>query len=126
LQSLADGPILWQAIQWSVFMAVPWAQIVRFMPTILEVSSELLRRTRRSPSKEVTANGTVVPTLENRVTLLEENERQAAELDAKMADQLAQLSQAVTVLHAQNRRVLWIALTSGVIAVIALVVVLVR
>jgi hypothetical protein len=100
------------------------------MPTIIEVSSELLKRTRRSPSKEVVAPdgtvGTVAPTLENRVALLEENERRAAELDAQMADQLSQITQAVTALHAQNRRLAWIAVTSGVVAVIALVVALVR
>jgi len=107
-------------------MAVPWAQIVRFMPTIIEVSSELLKRTRRSPSKEVAANGTVVPNFEGRVAMLEETERRAAELDAQMADQLGQLTHAVTALHAQNRRLVWMLIGTGVIAVIALVVALVR
>jgi hypothetical protein len=110
-------------------MPVPWAQIVRFMPTILEVSSELLKRTRRSPpSKEVTASGALVPTsvMESRVALLEENERRAAELDAQMAEQLAQLTQAATALHTQNRRLAWGLLVVGVVAVIAIILALVR
>jgi ABC-type hemin transport system substrate-binding protein len=107
-------------------MAVPWAQIVRFMPTIIEVSSELLKRTRRSPSKEVSANGTVLPTLETRVAALEDTERRAAELDSQMAQQLAKLTQAVTALHGQNRRLMWMLIATGSVAVIALVVALVR
>jgi hypothetical protein len=107
-------------------MPVPWAQIVRFMPTILDVSTELLKRTRRSPSKEVAADGTVVPTLETRVAALEETERRAAELDAKMADQLAKLTEAATALHTQNRRLVWGLFATGLVAVIALVVALVR
>ena len=45
---------------------------------------------------------------------------------AKLEAALRQKGHAVTVLHAQNRRLLWIALTTGVIAVIALVAALVR
>ncbi|HVY83005.1 MAG TPA: hypothetical protein VG994_18620 [Steroidobacteraceae bacterium] len=107
-------------------MAVPWAQIVRFMPTIIEVSSELLKRTRRSPSKEVAANGTVIPNLESRVAALEETEQRAAELDAQMAEQLNQITRAVTALHAQNRRLTGLLIATGVVAVAALIVALVR
>ena len=107
-------------------MAVPWAQIVRFMPTIIEVSSELLKRTRRSPSKELAANGALAPSLESRVAMLEETERRAAELDAKMADQLGQLTTAVTTLHTQNRRLVWLLIGTGLVAVIALVVAVAR
>jgi hypothetical protein len=99
------------------------------MPTIIEVSSELLKRTRRSPSKEVVpveGGEPVAATLENRIALLEDNERRAAELDAQMADQLAQLTQAATALHAQNRRLVWSVFAVGLVAVIALVVALVR
>lgn len=108
-------------------MAVPWLQIVRLMPSIIEVSSELLKRTRRSSSKEVLApNGREGPAVEDRIAVLEDNERRAAELDAKMADQLGQLTQAVTALHTQMRRLVWVLFATGLVAVIALVVALVR
>lgn len=109
-------------------MPVPWAQIVRLMPTIIEVSSELLKRTRRSPSKELVPveGDAAASTLENRLALLEDNERRAAELDAQMADQLAQLTQAATALHAQNRRLVWAVFAIGLVAVIALIVALLK
>ncbi len=33
-------------------MAVPWLQIVGLMPSILDVSRELLKRTRKSPTAD--------------------------------------------------------------------------
>jgi hypothetical protein len=105
-------------------MPVPWIQIVRLMPSIIEVSSELLKRTRRSSSTEVATNGPA--TLEARVAALEDIERRQAELDARMADQLAQLTTAVTALHTQMRRLVWFQVATGLVAVIALVLALVR
>src|SRR5262245_2486626 len=109
-------------------MPVPWAQIVRLMPTILDVSRELLKRTRRAPPELPQGAGNVVAaanaTLEPRVAALEENERRQAELVTTMADQLAQLTTAVTALHAQTRR-LQIGLgAAGVIAIAAIVLAL--
>jgi hypothetical protein len=96
------------------------------MPSIIGVSSELLRRTRRSASTEVATDGSETSSLEDRVALLEDNERRQAELVARMADQLSQLTTAVTALHTQTRRLLWIQVTTAVLAVAALVVALVR
>lgn len=86
-------------------MPVPWVQIVRLMPSILDVSRELLRRTRRTPEQPQDANALIAaPALEPRIAALEENERRQAELVTTMADQLAQLTTAVTALHEQTRR----------------------
>jgi hypothetical protein len=105
-------------------MPVPWLKIVQLMPSILDVSRELLKRTRRSPSSETAAavsgpSGT--PALDARVGALEDNERRQAELVTTMADQLAQLTAAVTALHSQARRLLIGQVATAVIAVIAVV-----
>jgi len=108
-------------------MPVPWAQIVRLMPSILDLSRELLRSSRRLPQPEpavgidsVAANAA----LEARISSLEENERRQAELVTRIADQLAQLTTAVTALHRQTRR-LWVGqIAAALVAVIAMVLAL--
>lgn len=108
-------------------MPVPWAQIIRFMPSILDVSRELLKRTRRLPAGEEAPGTDVIPSsamLEARVVALEENERRQAELVNSMADQLAQLTGAVTTLHGQVRLLIVGQVVTAVLAVAALVVAL--
>ncbi len=105
-------------------MPVPWMQIVRLMPSILDVSRELLKRTRRAPepdSQSLVASG---PTLEERVSALEENERRQAELVTTMAEQLSQLASAVTALHGQARRFVIIHVATVGIAASAVVIAL--
>jgi hypothetical protein len=103
-------------------MAVPWLQIVHLMPSILDVSRELLKRTRKLPPAElqpIDSEGRP-DFLEARIRALEENERRQAELIKSMADQLAQLADAATVLHKATR---WLAVGLvgvGVVAVAAL------
>jgi hypothetical protein len=106
-------------------MPVPWLQIVSLMPSILELSRDLLKRSRGQPVGEsagaAPATGTTGAALHARITALEENERRQAELVTSMADQLAQLTAAATALHAQNRR-LWVGqIVAAVVAVVALV-----
>jgi len=94
-------------------------QIVSLMPSILEVSRELLKRTRApgdAPGREAGGAG-----LEARISTLEENERRQAELVKTMADQLAQLTTAVTALHAQTRRLLIGQVVTAALAVVSLV-----
>ena len=107
-------------------MPVPWIQIVRLMPSILEVSRELLKRTRRSSSTELATDDRGPVTLEARVTVLEDNERRQAELDSGMAEQLDKITHAVTALHTQIRRLAIFLVVTGVVAVIALVSSLIR
>lgn len=108
-------------------MPVPWAQIVRLMPSILDVSRELLRRARRVPTElpegldDIAASGVA---LEPRIVALEENERRQAELVTSMADQLAQLTAAVTALHVQTRRLQMGLGAAAIIAVVAIVLAL--
>src|SRR5262245_10809185 len=103
-------------------MPVPWVQIVQLMPSILDVSRELLKRSRRPPAATPPATLEAHPAdaaLAARISALEENERRQAELVTNMADQLAQLTTAVTALHQQTRRLLMGQITAVVVAVIA-------
>jgi hypothetical protein len=105
-------------------MPVPWVQIVQLMPSILEVSRELLKRARRAePPPPVPATAPSSP-LEARITALEENERRQAELVSNMAEQLAQLTAVATSLHKQVRRLMVGQATAIVLALIALLVAL--
>lgn len=100
-------------------MPVPWLQIVQLVPSIVEVSRELLKRTNRLPAVHddlpVPQN---VDELVERVLVLEENERRQAELVNDMAQQMSNLTRAVTALH---RQALWL----GGAAVVAIVVAIV-
>ncbi len=101
-------------------MPVPWLQIVQLVPSIVEVSRELLKRTKQLPPPEIVSAPQDVDELIQRVLRLEENERRQAELVNEMAQQLANLTRAVTSLHQQS---LWLggaAVVAIVVAVIAI------
>lgn len=106
-------------------MAVPWLQIVQLVPSILDVSRELLKKTSRMPPGPP---GASQPQDEAhfgmRIAALEENERRQAELVSQMAEQLAGLARAVTVLHTRVIWLTWTALASALIAIVALVMAL--
>ena len=111
-------------------MPVPWLQIVQLMPSILEVSRELLKRSRR-PAGELPLPPAAAPgetatdaALLARIRSLEENERRQAELVNSMAEQLAQLTSAVSSLHRYNRRLVLGQSAAVLIAVIAVLVAL--
>ena len=109
-------------------MPVPWIQIVHLMPSILEVSRELLNRARRAappaPAPPVPTRNSENAALESRIAALEENERRQAELVTNIAEQLAQLTAAVTALHQQTRRLLVGQATAVIVAVIAVLIAL--
>jgi len=100
-------------------MAVPWLQIVQLVPSILDVSRELLKRTKQQlPPPEAAPMPQDVDELIQRVLRLEENERRQAELVNQMAQQLANLTRAVTSLHRQS---LWLGGTAVVAIVVAVI-----
>jgi hypothetical protein len=102
-------------------MPVPWLQIVQLVPSILDVSRELLRKQKSLPPPPISEDG-IEEAVVQRLLQLEENERRQAELINQMAEQNAQLARAVTVLH---RRALW--LTAGLsLAIILAVIGIVR
>jgi hypothetical protein len=94
------------------------------MPSILELSHELMKRTRRPPAGEAppeSDNTSATAALESRIQALEENERRQAELVTNMADQLEQLTKAVTALHRRWWILVGSQIITGIVAVIALV-----
>ena len=99
-------------------MAVPWLQIVQLVPSIVEVSRELLKRTKRMPPAEEMPAPQSPDELAQRVLTLEENERRQAELVSKMAEQLSNVTRALTALH---RQVMWLSGISAVAIISALV-----
>jgi hypothetical protein len=107
-------------------MPVPWAQIVRLMPSILELSHELLRRTRRlkpgeAPTSVPNETDSAVIMLEERIGRLEDLERKQAELVRSMAEQLEQLTTAATALHRQSRMLIAGLAVTGAVALAALI-----
>jgi hypothetical protein len=109
-------------------MAVPWLQIVNLMPSILDVSRELLKRARKLPPEGLPSpnetGGRADDAREVRILALEENERRQAELIKSMADQLAQLADAATALHKVARWLIGGLVGTAIVAVAALVVAL--
>jgi len=99
-------------------MPVPWLQIVRLVPSILDVSRELLRKTRNLPALPPAEPGERSDVVVERIRQLEENERRQAELINQMAEQLAQLARAVTVLH---QRAIWLTVGMSVAIVVAVI-----
>jgi hypothetical protein len=103
-------------------MAVPWLQIVQLVPSIVEVSRELLKRTNKMapPAGAAAAAPQSRDEIVARIGMLEENERRQALLVSQMAEQLAALTKATTILH---RRIQWlggVAIAAAVVAIIAL------
>jgi hypothetical protein len=86
---------------------VPWLKIVQLAPSIIDMSRELLKLSKKTPEQPPTVLNTLESESElaQRIVALETNERRQAELVNQMAQQLDVLSQAVTVLH---RRMLWL------------------
>jgi uncharacterized coiled-coil protein SlyX len=100
-------------------MAVPWLRIVQLVPSVLDVSRELLRRTQATPPSPSGSNMPLTDEeLTRRVAALEENERRQAELVSQMAEQLAALARAVTSHH---RQLTWLTIGLGVSLVTALI-----
>jgi hypothetical protein len=95
-------------------MAIPWFQIVKLVPEIVSLSKQLLQQTK-------TAQSTGEKPVEERLAELEANERKQAELVASMAQQLAAMTDALTVLRKQFsafRLISIISLLSAIAAII--------
>jgi len=86
---------------------VPWLKIVQLAPSIIDMSRELLKLSKKTPEQAPTVLNTLESESElaRRIVALETNERRQAELVNEMAQQVEVLSHAVTVLH---RRMLWL------------------
>lgn len=101
-------------------MAVPWLQIVQLVPSLVDVSRELLKKNKRPPVDPGVPQTPVE--LERRIATLEDNERRQAELVTQMAEQLSALAKVVVELRA---RILWLTAGMAIAVVIAIVALLV-
>ena len=88
-------------------MAVPWLQIVQLVPSIVDVSRELLKKNKRPPVDPGAPQSTA--DLEARIGALEDNERRQAELVTQMAEQLSAMAKVIVELRS---RIVW--LTAGI------------
>lgn len=95
-------------------MPVPWLKIIQWVPSILDLSRDLVRRSKQMQQ------GATAPDLGMRIAALEDNERRQAELIESMAEQSASLSEAVTALHRGLRRMQWLATIALALAATAL------
>ena len=95
-------------------MPVPWMQIVQLVPSIVDVSRELMKRSKRVPEAGAPAG---MEEAAARIAALEDNERRQAELVNQMAQQMAALTRAVTVLH---RRVIWLSVALAATLAVAI------
>lgn len=102
-------------------MALPWLQIVQLVPSIVDVSRELLKKNKQvAPDPHVPRT---LSELDARVVNLEENERKQAELVSQMAEQLSVLTKLVVELRT---RLFWLTATAVVALIVAIVALFVR
>ena len=99
-------------------MAIPWFQIVKLVPEIVSLSKQLLQQTK-------TAQSTGGKPLDERIGELEVNERKQAELVASMAQQLAAVTDALTVLRKQVSVFRLLSILSLFLAIAAIIMALV-
>jgi septal ring factor EnvC (AmiA/AmiB activator) len=99
-----------------IYSALPWDKIVKALPVVVKLTSDLLRNTKEDQSAK---------NIEERVHLLEENLTTQAELNKRIAEQLAASAAAMEQLRKSNQALRWIALFSLALAFVALVIALV-
>jgi hypothetical protein len=95
-------------------MALPWLQIVQLVPSIVDVSRELLKKNKRPPVDPGAPQSS--GELAVRVAALEDNERRQAELISQMAEQMGVLTKMVVELRS---RVLWLTAGTAIAVVVA-------
>ncbi len=96
--------------------AIPWDTILANSPSILRSADELVSKTMRRPDA---ASRSDVQALADRIALLEQRDRETAELLTRVTAQVAALTTASEVLEARARWLLVAAIVASVLAVLA-------
>lgn len=99
-----------------IYSALPWDKIVKALPVVVKLTSDLLKNTKEDQSAK---------NIEERVYLLEENLTKQAELNKRIAEQLAASAAAIEQLRKSNQALRWIALFSLALAFVALIIALI-
>ena len=105
------------AIPWLVALrAVPWGTIIANAPSILR-SADALRA--RTPSGPAPASANDLKALDDRLSALEQGDRESVEVITQLTGQVAALTAAVEVLEARAQWLLVISTAAVALAVLA-------
>jgi hypothetical protein len=96
--------------------SVPWDTILANAPSILRSADELVSKTMRRPDA---ASRSDVQALADRIAMLEQRDRETAELLTHVTAQVAALTTAVEVLEARTRWLLVGAVSAVVVSIVA-------
>src|SRR6185436_19059614 len=103
-------------IPWLALKAIPWDTILANAPAILRSADALLSDTKvRAPAA---ASRNDIQALADRVAVLEQRDRETAELLTRVSTQVAALTTAVEVLEARARWLLVVAIAASVMSVL--------
>jgi hypothetical protein len=97
--------------------AIPWDTILANAPAILRSADALLSDTKVRPPAAASRND--IQALVDRVAVLEQRDRETAELLTHISTQVSALTTAVEVLEARARWLLVVAIAMSVISVLA-------
>ncbi len=97
--------------------AIPWDTILANAPAILRSADALLSETKVRPPAAASRND--IQALADRVAVLEQRDRETAELLTRVSTQVAALTTAVEVLEARARWLLVVAVAASVMSVLA-------
>ena len=96
--------------------AIPWETILANAPSILRSADELVAKTTHRPAAVSRSD---VQALADRIALLEQRDRETAELLTRVTAQVGALTTAVEVIEARTRWLLVVAIAAAVMSVIA-------
>jgi hypothetical protein len=97
--------------------AIPWDTILANAPAILRSADALLSETKVRPPAVASRND--IQALADRVAVLEQRDRETAELLTRVSTQVAALTTASEVLEARHRWLLVAAIAASVMSVLA-------
>ena len=105
-------------IPWRLALkAIPWDTILANAPVILRSTEALLSETKVRPPAAASRND--IQALADRVSALEQRDRETAELLTRISTQVAALTTAGEVLEARARWLLVVAIAASVMSVLA-------
>ena len=97
--------------------AIPWDTVLANAPSILRSADTLLSETKVRPPAAASRND--IQALADRIGVLEQRDRETAELLTRVSAQVAALTTASEVLQARARWLLLVAIAASVMAVLA-------
>ena len=97
--------------------AIPWDTIMANAPAILRSTEALLSETKARPPAAASRND--IQALADRVAVLEQRDRETAELLTRISTQVAALTTAGEVLEARARWLLVLAIAASLMSVLA-------